>query len=287
MTMIITDAIVDGIIDTLKLIPFLFVTYLAMEYLEDRMQDRTKSILKKSGYSGPLWGAFLGVLPQCGFSAAASSLYAGRMLTMGTLIAIYLSTSDEMLPIMISEAVAPLLIVKILVTKLVIGIIIGFVTDALCRCFMHKAEPEVDIHHFCEHENCQCGQGILRPAIRHTLQIALFIFIVTLALNIFIGFFGVERLASFVLNKPVLGQVLSGIIGLIPNCAASVVITELYLQGAMSFGTMISGLLVGAGVGVLVLFRVNDNKKENLLIVSILYVSGVVAGLLIDMIGLV
>lgn len=287
MISIIKEAILDGMVDTLKLIPFLFLTYLVMEYLEDRMQDKTKAVLKKTGKSGPLWGAFLGVIPQCGFSAAASSLYAGRMLTMGTLIAIFLSTSDEMLPIMISEAVAPSLIMRILVTKLFLGIVVGYIVDILYRCFKKKSEPEVDIHHFCEHENCQCGQGILRPAIRHTLQIALFILIVTLVLNIFIGVFGVERLASFVLNKPVLGQVLSGMIGLIPNCAASVVITELYLNGAMSFGTMIAGLLVGAGVGILVLFRVNDNKKENFIIVSILYISGVLAGLLIDMIGFI
>lgn len=281
----IIDALLDSLIDSVKLLPFLFITYLLMEYLEEKMNSKTRSILHQSGKTGPLWGAVLGMLPQCGFSAAASNLYAGRMITMGTVLAIYLSTSDEMLPILISEAVSPLLIVKILVIKVIVGVITGFIVDYFMERVMKKKEQEVDIHHFCEHEHCHCGHGILKPAVRHSLQILGFIFLVSAVLNLVIGFVGTEALSNFILNKPVIGELLVGIIGLIPNCAASVVITQLYLEGAIRFGTMIAGLLVGAGVGVLVLFRVNGEKKENFTIVGILYVVGVCVGMMINLIG--
>ncbi|MBP9996108.1 MAG: arsenic efflux protein [Lachnospiraceae bacterium] len=281
---LILDAGLDGVLDTLKLIPFLLITYLLMEYLEARMQNKTKEKLHKAGKWGPLWGAVLGMLPQCGFSAAASNLYAGRVVTIGTLIAIYLSTSDEMLPIMISEAVSPVFIAGVLAVKVVSGMIVGILVDRIFAKAMKIEEHDVDIHHFCEHEHCKCGHGIIRPAIKHTLQISLFVLLVTVALNIVIGLLGTSALADFILNKPIIGELLAGIIGLIPNCAASVVITQLYLEGAMQLGTMIAGLLVGAGVGVLVLFRVNEDKKENFAIVAILYCSGVVIGMLINLI---
>jgi len=280
------DSIIDALIDSAKLLPFLFITYLLMEYIEDRLQDRSKNVLKKAGHVGPLWGSILGMIPQCGFSAAASNLYAGRVITMGTLIAIYLSTSDEMLPILISSAVNPLVIIKILLTKVVIGIIVGFLVDIVLIKLLKKKEEEIDIHHFCEHEHCSCGHGILRPAIKHTLQIFAFIFIISVVLNIVVDYVGLDQLSNSVLNKPVVGELLAGFIGLIPNCGASVAITSLYLNGVVDFGTMMAGLLVGAGVGILVLFRVNEDKKQNLIILGILYVSGVLAGMIINLIGL-
>lgn len=269
--------------DSIKILPFLFVTYLVMEYLEEKMTGKTKQILKKTEKSGPIWGALLGILPQCGFSTVASNLYAGRMITVGTLIAVYLSTSDEMLPIMISAQVAPDFIIKVLLLKAAIGMVFGCLIDFLCRKVLGKQKQEPDIHHFCEHEHCSCGHGILKPAIRHTLQIWLYIFLITVALNLLIEGIGEQALADFILNKPIIAELLAGIVGLIPNCASSVVITRLYLDGIIRFGTMMAGLLVGAGVGVLILLRVNDDKKENLKIIGVLYVIGVVSGMIINL----
>ena len=272
--------------DSIKILPFLFVTYLVMEYLEEKMTGKTKEFLAKTEKSGPVWGALLGILPQCGFSAAASNLYAGRMITVGTLLAVYLSTSDEMLPIMISEQVAPQFILQVVLLKAGIGVAAGCLVDYILRKVLLRKKQEPDIHHFCEHEHCKCGQGILKPAIRHTLQIWIYILLITIVLNILIEGIGTQALSDFILNKPIVAELLAGIIGLIPNCASSVVITQLYLDGIIHFGTMMAGLLVGAGVGVLILLRVNDEKKDNLVIIGLLYVIGVVSGIVINMIGL-
>lgn len=277
-----TEVILDTLLDSVKLIPFLFFTYLAMEYLEHKAGTKAQSFVKKSGRLGPVIGSVLGVIPQCGFSAAASNFYAGRVITMGTLFAIYLSTSDEMLPILISEAVEIRVIVQILVLKVAIGMAAGLLIDLLIPT---KREGHDHIHHMCEHDHCHCGKdkSIFRSALMHTLQITLFLILISFALNVFLHIVGEDALASLILNKPVIGSVLAGIVGLIPNCASSVVITQLYLEGAMSFGAMMSGLLVGAGVGVLVLFRSNTDKKEDLKIVGILYAIGVLSGIVLEL----
>lgn len=275
------EVIFDTLIDGIKLIPFLFLTYLAMEYLEHRTGDRAQHMVQKAGRLGPLIGGLLGVVPQCGFSAAASNLYAGRVVTMGTLLAIYLSTSDEMLPILISEQAPVGLILRILLGKMIIGVLAGFVIDLI---FLRKEKGHRHIHDICEQEHCHCEQGILRSAVTHTLKITFFILVITFLLNLVLHFVGQEALAGLVLNRPVLGPVLAGMVGLIPNCAASVVITQLYLQGAMSAGAMMAGLLVGSGVGLLVLFRVNHNRRENLTITGLLYLIGVLAGIIIEFI---
>lgn len=284
------ELIEHTVVDSVKLMPFLFVTYLVMEYLECKTGDKTKHMIKKAGKWGPFIGGVLGVVPQCGFSAAASGLFAGRVITMGTLLAIFLSTSDEMLPILISEKAEPALIVKILAWKAVIGVIAGILVDAVFQSFgnrnpAYSNETEFHIHEMCEHEHCQCEQGIFRSALQHTLQITFFILVITFGLNLVLHTVGEEALAGLVLNHPIFGPVVSGMVGLIPNCAASVVITQLYLEGAMSFGAMMAGLLVGAGVGILVLCRVNHNKKQNLQIVGLLYLIGVVAGILLEYMG--
>ena len=281
---IIKEVIIDGLIDNLKILPFLFATFLLMEYLEDKMKDKTRESLKKAGKIGPLWGSVLGIIPQCGFSAAASNLYAGRVITMGTLIAIYLSTSDEMLPILISTKAPVVLIVEILLVKVVIGIIAGFIMDLVASKLFKFEEKDVDIHHFCEHEHCECGHGIIKPAIKHTLKIFVFLLIVSVVIGIVVELVGLEAISSSVIGNSFLGPLIAGLIGLIPNCAASVVITGLYIEGALSFGTMIAGLLVGAGVGILVLCRVNEAKKENVIIISYLYVVGVICGMLLNLI---
>lgn len=274
------DVLMDSLLDTVKLIPFLLLTYIAMEWLEHRTGEQTGNLVKKAGKLGPLFGGVLGALPQCGFSAAASNLYAGRVISMGTLIAIFLSTSDEMLPVLISEKAPISMISGILLAKIAVGIVAGFLVDLI---FTGKKEEHEHIHDLCEHDHCHCEEGIFRSACRHTLQITLFIFIITILLNTLLHFVGEDVLANLILNRPVLGPVLAGLVGLIPNCAASVVITQLFLQGAMGVGAMMAGLLVGSGVGLLVLFKVNSDKKENLKIVALLYGIGVFTGIVINL----
>ncbi|MBD5460925.1 MAG: arsenic efflux protein [Lachnospiraceae bacterium] len=294
------EVIWDTIWDCGKLIPFLFLTYLAMEWLEHKAGQKTQAFIERSGRFGPVPGALLGAIPQCGFSAAASNLYAGRVITIGTLLSIYLSTSDEMLPVLISESADPMLILRILALKVAIGMTAGLLVDFLYRIGGQGQEKgrrdahghgheHAHIHEMCERDHCHCGEkkGIWRSALRHTLQIAAFLLVITFALNLAIHFVGEEALAGLILNRPVAGSLLAGVVGLIPNCASSVVITQLYLQGAMSFGAMMSGLLVGAGVGLLVLLRSNTDRKEDLKIAGILYGIGVLSGIVIDLCGVI
>ncbi len=264
------------LLDSVKVLPFLFLTYLALEFLEKRMEETSVSLVHRSRKWGPLVGAALGVIPQCGFSAAASSLYSGGVISLGTLLAVFLSTSDEMLPIFLSHQVEPLLILKVLGVKFLAALLAGFAIDWVVRR-LQKGRSKT-IHEMCEKEGCHCEDGILKSALLHTAKIFLFLVIVTYVVTLAVHLLGEEKLAGFILNQPVLGELLAGIIGLIPNCAASVVITELYLQGGMSAGAMLSGLLVGSGVGVLTLFRANRNWKENLTILALLYGTGVVLG---------
>ncbi len=287
MLEIIQDTIIDGI----KLLPFLFITYVIMEYLEHKTANKTKEIIKKSGKLGPLWGAILGIFPQCGFSAAAANLYAGRIITLGTLIAIFLSTSDEMIPVLISENAPIGLILKILAIKLAIGIIAGFVIDFVMHKLPKKQKKEneetaqEEIGHMCEHEHCHCeDEGIIKSSIKHTLNIFLFIIIITFILNTVIHFVGEENISNLIINVPVVGPLIAGLIGLIPNCAGSVLLTQLYLKQVITMGSMIGGLLVGSGIGILILFRVNEDLKDNLKILTLLYVIGVISGILIDII---
>ena len=276
----------DAIIDSVKLIPFLFLTYLLMEYIEHKTKEKTKETIKKSGKYGPFIGALLGIVPQCGFSVSATNLYAARVITLGTLIAVYLSTSDEMLPIFLSEGVAIDIILKILAIKLIIGMIAGFLIDFVIR-LKNKGNTEKEkIIDLCEKEHCHCEHGIFKSALKHTINIFIFIFVFTLIINLVIHLIGEENIAGFMLDRPILGPILSGIIGLIPNCASSVIITQMYLANLISIGTMIAGLLVSAGVGLAVLFRTNKGVKENIKITILLYAIGVVSGILLELIGL-
>lgn len=284
----ILDIISDTLLDGLKLLPFLFITYLVMEYIEHKTSQKTTQIMQKSGKWGPILGSVLGIVPQCGFSAAASNLYAGRIITAGTLAAVFLSTSDEMLPILVSEQVNPVTIVRIIAVKAVIGMLAGFLVDLVIRNRKGYKQEELRIEHICDHQHCHCKEGkIFKSALNHTFQIFIFILIITFALNLVIGYVGEDQLAAVILNKPVLGPVISGLIGLIPNCASSVVLTQLYLEGVLGAGAMIAGLLSGSGVGLLVLYKVNDNMKENVKITVLLYGVGVLSGILIEMVGMV
>ena len=292
------EIIEETLIDAVKLLPFLFITYLIMEYIEHKMGHKTKSAIKKSGKWGPIIGSILGVFPQCGFSVSATNLYAGRVITLGTLIAVYLSTSDEMLPIFISEAVSPVIILKILGIKLIIGMIAGVILDLFVNLIIKNKNKKIvqqneedseedERGHMCEEEHCPCNEsGILKSAIHHTLSILVFIVLITFIINTVVYFVGEETIAGWILNKPVIGPVIASLIGLIPNCAASVIITNMYLENVISLGSMISGLLTGAGVGLAVLFKTNSKIKENIGIIILLYAIGVISGIMIDLIGI-
>lgn len=273
--------------DSVKLLPFLFLTYLFMELLEHTTGGKVQNKIKNAGKVGPLWGGLLGIMPQCGFSAAASSLYAGRVITVGTLLAVFLSTSDEMLPIFISEAVAPATIFKILGAKVCIAIISGFLAEMVYVNVLKKKEKDMDIHVVCEEEHCSCEDGVLKSALKHTLKIFVYILLITFILTLVIEMIGEDHLAVVFQNIPVVGEMIAALVGLIPNCASSVVITELYLSGIIGAGAMMSGLLVNAGVGLLVLFRLNRNWKQNAGIMAALYGFGVVWGVIIELLGIV
>lgn len=279
------DILIEAGVDTLKLIPFLFLTYVLMEWLEHRTGSRTQSAILRAGKAGPIFGGVLGVVPQCGFSAAASNLYSGGLITAGTLVAVFLSTSDEMLPIFISEAVPAVTIIKILAVKMVMGILFGFILDLLYHSIWGRKMRYRNIHTMCENDHCKCDdEGIFSSAVRHTIHITVFLFLITLVLEAIIDGVGEEALAGFLMDKPIVGEFIAGAIGMVPNCASSVVITQLYLQKVIGAGPMMAGLFANAGVGTLVLCRMNrKHVKQNVGILCYLYVAGVVGGILIDL----
>ena len=289
------DIIKDTIFDSIKLLPFLFITYLLMEYIEHKMGNKSKEIMKKADKFGPLFGSILGVFPQCGFSVSATNLYAARVITLGTLISVYLSTSDEMLPIFISESVPIIVILKILGVKLLIGILAGFLIDLFIRLVKDKkniknSENEIyekdEIKDLCEEEHCHCDEdGIFKSALKHTINIFLFILLITFVINMAVYFVGEDNISKLLLDKPILGPIVAALIGLIPNCAASVILTNMYLQNVISVSSLIAGLLTGAGVGLAVLFKTNKGIKNNIKIVFLLYLIGVISGMVLQLIG--
>ena len=271
-------------VESIKLIPFLFLTYLLMEYLEHRSGDIAERVLKRSGQFGSLIGASIGLLPQCGFSSAAAGLYSARIISLGTLIAVFLSTSDEMIPIFLSHSISFDIILKVLLVKLVIALIMGIAIDLIIKAVYTKKSIKLEskIEEFCEREDCHCHHSVIKPALIHTLKIGAFIFAFTLALNLLIHSVGEDNIALLILNKPFLANILSALVGLIPNCASSVIISELYVDGSLSAGVMLSGLLANSGVALAVLFRTNRPRKNNLLIVILLFTISVLSGLIID-----
>lgn len=277
------EVILDTIIDSLKLIPFLLVAFLIIELLEHKLNNKTKHIITKSKKVGPIIGSLLGVIPQCGFSVMATNLYITRIITLGTLISIYLSTSDEMLIIMISEKVEISLILKILLIKIFFGIIYGLIIDKIIN--KNKKDKETN-YELCDEEHCDCNHSILLSAIKHTLHITLFIFIITLIINTIFTLLGDNYLSKILLNNSILSPFITSLIGLIPNCAASVILTELYLNSTISLGALIGGLLTSSGSSLLVLIKNNKNKKENLSIILLLYALGVLSGIIIELISL-
>ncbi len=284
MTKMLFDVIIDTVKDSLRLLPFLFLTYLLIELLEHRAGAAGRRRLGAARRSGPFWGALFGLLPQCGFSAAASSLYAGRVITLGTLFAVYLSTSDEMLPVLLSEAVAPGVIARILAIKAIIGMLSGFLVDLVIRDGREKQESRISGTHHDHDGEHGCGGRLTLTALRHAAEVFFYILLVSFVLNFVIALVGEETLAGLLGGLPVLGQFLCALVGLIPNCASSVVLTELYLAGVLSLGAAMSGLLVNAGVGLLVLLRQNRDRRETAAIIGALYALGVFWGLVTDLI---
>ena len=282
---ILGHSILHTLEDTAKVVPFLFLTYLLMEFLEHKAGGAPERWLRGSGKVGPLVGGALGVLPQCGFSAAATGFYTGCMITTGTLIAVYLSTSDEMLPILLSSGAPIPTILKLLATKLVIGIAAGFAIDGIARLLRHGKEDEQEpgIEELCERENCDCGDRFVLSALKHTAYITVFLLLFTFVLNIGIELVGEENIQSVVLNRPVLGSVLAALVGLIPNCASSVALTSLFVDGVLSSGALLSGLMVNAGIGLAILFRNNRPVKDSLRVVAILFGISVLCGIFIDL----
>jgi len=274
------DVIIDTLVDSAKLIPFLFVAFLLIEYIEHKMSKKMENSLKKSGRFGPIIGGLLGAIPQCGFSVLASNLYVTRIITLGTLVAVYLSTSDEMLPILLSSGVAISKVLIIVLTKVVIGIICGIIIDL----FVRKQE-KLD-YHICDDEHCDCEESILKSAVIHTLKTLLFIAIITFALNLLFAVVNEVKISKLFLKGNIFASFISSLIGLIPNCGASIMITELYLKNVISFGTCIGGLLTGSGLALLVLFKTNKNIKENIKILLIVYFIGAIVGTIFNILGI-
>ncbi|MGO5204386.1 putative manganese transporter [Parolsenella catena] len=305
----VLDVVIDALKDTAELIPFLFATYVVISLLDLFASDKTTAAIQRAGHAGPLIGGVLGVVPQCGFSAMGASLYADRIVSLGTFVAVILSTSDEMLPLLLAEHVEVGLLARILVTKAVLGVILGFATDLVLRSVLGRTslagvdesdageEQDEDAEFDPGAYSCDCGCGepltrgqtawwvVVNSAYR-TFQVVVFIFVVSVLLNALIALVGEDALASFLSGNAVVATLVSGLVGLVPNCAASVVLTQLYIDGVLGFAPMIAGTLVAGGAGYLVLFRMNGNMRENAAIVGIVYALGVCAGLIMLGLGL-
>lgn len=275
------DILIDTLTDLAKLLPLLFVTYLLMEYFEDRFAGKSTGLIVRNRWGIPL-AALIGAIPQCGFSASAAELYCGGVLSYATLITVFFSTSDEMLPLMISSAMEPVRMLKILALKIAVAVIAGLVTQLT----LGKKNTS-SIADACRNENCNCEEdGIVRSALKHTLNIALFIGAVSLALNLLMGYAGSDAIRNIFSGNPVMSLLVIPLVGLIPNCAASVIITEMFLNGMISSSLLIAGLCANSGVALLVLFRNNKNLRENIFTVFWLYLLSVITGLILGFAGI-
>ena len=274
------EIIIDTLKDSLLVVPFLFIAFLIIELIEHKFSKKTNKIISSSGKLGPFFGGLLGLLPQCGFSVLATNLYVTRIISLGTLISVYLATSDEMLPILISSNVDAKIIIKVLVIKFIIGCFIGFIIDLIYR--RKNSNNNYDI---CDSEHCDCEHsGIIKSSLIHTLKTILFIIIISFIINIVFHYFGEDYLSKLLLKDSFFGPFITSLIGLIPNCGASVALTELFINNAITFGSLVGGLLTGSGISLLVLFKSNKNIKENLSILAIMYIVGVIFGIIIDLI---
>lgn len=276
------DPLLHGLLETVNAIPFLFIAYLLMEFIEHKASDKMEQTLGKIGKGGPFIGSLLGCVPQCGFSATASNLYTAGIVTEGTLIAVFLATSDEAIPVLISSPEAHGSIWKLILAKIVIGIAIGFSLDIALKLLKVKKCP-VDL---CEDCGCEDEKGILKPALTHTLKTSAFILIVNLLLEYAMFFIGSDVIDKLLLSGHYAQPFITAVLGLIPNCAISTAITTLYVNGSLSFGAAISGLCSGAGVGLAVLLKTNPIKKENIRIILTLFLSSSLIGFFLMLFGI-
>jgi hypothetical protein len=277
----IADVILDGITDSLKALPFLFLAFLVIEFLEHKAQDKVKHLFVRAGKAGPFIGTLLGCVPQCGFSVMSANLYSSGIITLGTLIAVFLSTSDEAVILLATAPNGSTEIIKLIVTKVIIALVFGYVIY-----FIEKKSHKDHHHHshdLCEHDHCGCEEngGVLRPALIHTGKVFGFLLIFTVIINLFVYFIGVEKLSHILLSESAFQPLLSALIGFIPNCASSILLTQLYTQGTLSFGALISGLCTNAGAGMLILFRDKTKFKENCKIIGLLYICAAISGVII------
>lgn len=276
--------LLDTLFESLNLLPFLLFTFLIIEFIEHKASKKSIQMLTKTKKYGPIIGGILGATPQCGLGVMATNLYATNIITIGTLIAIYLSTSDEMLPVLISEGMPFSKILIILLIKVIIGIVCGFIIDFIFR--KKNKHTKIDVQELCENEHCHCENSIIKSSLIHTLKTFSFIFLVSFVLHIFIHEIGEDKISNLLLNGNIFTPFLSSIIGLIPNCAGSVVITELYVNNVISFGSMLAGLLTGSGISILILFKVNSDLKDNMMILGTIYIIGVIFGILFNLVGI-
>lgn len=277
------DIILDTLLDSVKMLPFLFGAYLLIEFLEHKASGKLQNALSKSGNHGIVVGAILGTVPQCGFSVAAANLYSGKVITLGTLMAVFISTSDEAIPVLLSSPGNVGVLLKLIVVKIVIALIAGFLVDFVLKARrIPENKPELQDHNvLCHH--CGCEHGIIKSAIKHTVSIFLFILLVSFLLNGLIAWIGQDTISKVLLTDSIFQPFIAALIGLIPNCAASVMLVQLFLAGSLSFGSVVAGLCTGAGIGLAVLFRANRNWKKNLLILLLLYGIGSISGLIIHL----
>ena len=274
------DILLDALLDTLKTLPFLLGVYILIEYIEHRSSDKLVKGLRKLGPFGAIGGGLLGAVPQCGFSVAAANLFSGRLISVGTLVAVFLSTSDEAIPMLLSNPSSVGSLWKFIVIKTLIAIAAGIAVDAVLKFFKLEKQEE-PFKEICAHCDCE-HHSILRAALSHTVNIIIFILIVNLILGFAIEFAGEENIRRIMMTDSVFQPLITALFGFIPNCAASVVITQLYIDGIVSFGSAIAGLCTGAGVGLLVLFKTNKHMKQNFAVMGILYITAIVSGIIIN-----
>lgn len=276
---IFTDVLMDTILDSVRMLPFLFAAFFLLEALEHYSTAFVNKTLSKLNKAGPIAGALFGCVPQCGFSVMAANLYSGGIISLGTLLAVFLSTSDEAVLILLGHPESGNAVWQLLAVKLVIALIAGYAVDFLPA---GKITSPKHIEDLCDHCGCHDHHGILKPALNHTLKLFGYIFIFSGVLNLLITLTGIDTISTFLLNGSILQPFLTAVIGFIPNCAASVLLTELYLSGALSFAAVISGLCTNAGMGLIVLFKVNKNRRENLSIAGLLYLIAAAAGMILS-----
>ncbi len=279
----IADIVLDSVLDLLKVLPFLFGAFLLIEYLEHKAMDKVVYRLQHVGFFGPLAGALIGIVPQCGFSVTAADFYAGRLITIGTLAAVFLSTSDEALLIMMAEPSAMPYLARLIVCKVIIAFVFGMLLDFIVRIVRKRTVIETPFTELCQDCHCHEDHSIVRAALEHTLKIAVFLLVINLILGTIMELAGEAVIAKLFLTDSVFQPALTALIGFIPNCAASVLITQLFIDGTLSFGSAVAGLCTGAGLGMIVLWRTSHRVRENLLIMAYLYVVSTFCGMLINL----